>query len=133
MKTENALTFAAALSVGLVWIGAAHAGGHTFSVGRGQTVGPVVINNPTAPVPTTGVLNNGTIKGGASTGVTITGPTPTTIVNNGTITSNTRGVSVSGSSSSTIVNTGTIQVGTPSTGSSASSTVATGISQSAGP
>lgn len=133
MKSGINLASAAALSVGLVWFGGAAQAGHTFSVGHGQTVGPVVISNPTAPLPTTGVVNNGTINGGTSTGVTISGPTPTTIVNNGAITSSTRGISVSGSSSSSIVNTGTIQVGTSSTGSSASSSVGTGISQKASP
>lgn len=99
--------------------------GATYTVPRGTISGPVVINNPTFPVPTTSVVNNGTIHGGASPGITVTGPTPTTVTNNGAITSTTKGITVTGDTSSRIVNTGTISV--QSTGTSSAS--ATGVSQ----
>jgi hypothetical protein len=95
----------------------------TIVIPKGTTSGPIVVNNPTAP-PTTGVTNHGTINGGSSPGITITGPTPVTVVNTGSITSSTQGITISGSSSS-VTNTGTIVVTSTSTGKSSS----VGISQ----
>jgi hypothetical protein len=54
-----------------------------------------------------GVVNKGTINGGGSTGLTVSGTPSKTIVNKGTITGTT-GLLVTGSSSK-IVNTGVIQ------------------------
>ena len=93
------------------------------SIAGGVTVGPHT------PV----YVNNGTISGGSSPGITATGlpgsPAPT-IINNGTITSNTVGVSVSGGSSSTVINKGTISATGSTTNGSAN---ATGVSQTSGP
>ena len=100
--------------------------GMTFTIPRGTVSGPVVINNPTTPLPTTTVVNNGTVAGGTNPGITVTGPTPTTVTNNGAITSTTKGITVSGSPSSTVVNSGTIVV-------KSSSGSATGVSQGGPP
>jgi len=100
--------------------------GMTFTIPSGAVSGPVVIHNPTAPLPTTTIVNNGTVVGGTSPGITVTGSTPTTVINNGAITSATTGVTVSGSSSSTIVNSGTITV-------KSTSGTATGVSQGGPP
>jgi hypothetical protein len=105
-------------------LGCSSALAKTYHNPHGSTVGPVVIANPTSPTPTDTIINDGTIAGGPSTALTITGSTPTTTTNNGTITSNTRGVSVSGASSS-ISNNGSIIVKNVSTGTAS----ATGISQ----
>jgi hypothetical protein len=68
-------------------------------------------NGPvTAGSPYTGVVNKGTITGGSSTGLTVTGSAAQKIVNTGTISGST-GISVSGASSVTIINRGTITGG----------------------
>jgi len=99
-------------------------GGATLTIPRGTTSGPVTVNNPTSPTPTTTIINNGNVQGGSQPGISITGPTPTTTINNGSITSSTQGVSVSGASSN-IQNNGSITVKSTSSGSAS----ATGISQ----
>jgi hypothetical protein len=96
--------------------------GGTLVIPKGTTSGPVTVTNP----PTTQVINNGTVNGGASPGITVTGPgpTPTTVTNNGIITSDSTGITISGDSSN-VVNSGTISVQSKGT----SSATATGISQ----
>jgi hypothetical protein len=64
--------------------------------------GPVVVTTPY-----TGVSNSGTVNGGSSTGLTVSGTAAKSVTNSGTITGST-GISVTGSGSSTVVNTGTI-------------------------
>ncbi|MGB8363690.1 MAG: hypothetical protein ACLQUZ_12755 [Rhizomicrobium sp.] len=123
MKTLIGLAATAALVVGYSSAGVA---GGTVTIPHGSTVGPQIISGPS----TTALINNGTIHGGTSPGVTATGSPSPTITNNGTITSNTVGVSVSGSSSSTVVNKGTIGVTNSTTDGSAN---ATGVSETSGP
>ncbi len=68
--------------------------------------GPITITPPTHTV-----INKGTVTGGSSPGITVTGTTSTTIVNKGTISGST-GITVSGTTGSvTIVNHGTITGG----------------------
>jgi len=77
-------------------------------------------NGPTTvTTPYTGVVNKGTITGGSSTGLTVTGTAANKVINDGSI-SGTTGLSVSGSSS-TVINDGTI--------SGFSSNVAVGVYQ----
>jgi len=109
--------FGAAAGFALAVAIAGSAQAHIVFIPHGTTSGPVVVNNPTVPTPTTGIFNHGTITGGTSPGITVTGPVPVTIVNTGTITSNTVGITVTGSSSS-ITNTGSIVVTSGGGGSS---------------
>lgn len=65
--------------------------------------GPVVVTTPK-----TGVINKGTITGGSSIGLTVTGTAAQKIVNKGTISGST-GISVSNTSGAVvIINRGTI-------------------------
>jgi hypothetical protein len=123
MKTV--LRAAAGFAVAIAIASSAQAG-HFIVIPHGTNSGPVTVNNPTTPV-TTGVVNHGTITGGSSPGITVTGPIPVTIVNTGTITSNTTGILVTGSSS-TVKNTGSIIV----TSSGTSNASAVGISMTGG-
>ena len=81
--------------------------------------GPITVGSPY-----TGVVNKGTISGGAGTGLTVTGTASKSVVNKGLISGST-GVKITGSSSSSFVNTGTISA----TSSGGSSARATGVSQ----
>jgi hypothetical protein len=116
------LVFRTAAGIALAVAIAGSAEAHFIYIPKNTNSGPITVNNPTSP-PTTGIVNHGTITGGSSAGITVTGPIPVTIVNTGTITSSTVGITVTGSSS-TITNTGTISV----TSSGGSSSSAVGIS-----
>jgi hypothetical protein len=67
--------------------------------------GPITVTSPY-----TGVVNKGTISGGSSVGLTVSGSAAQKIVNTGSISGST-GISVSGASSVTIINRGTITGG----------------------
>jgi len=95
--------------------------GSTYTIPAGSTVGPQVVG-----APYTAVVNNGTINGGTSTGLT-TVPTVTSVTNNGTITSSTLGVSMTGSPTATLTNTGEILVSNTAVGANTATASATGI------
>ncbi len=73
--------------------------------------GKLVLTGPHGPTvvttPYTGVVNKGTITGGSSIGLKVTGTATQKIVNTGTI-SGSSGIVVTGGGSVTIINTGRI-------------------------
>ena len=117
------LVLALGMSAGMAGQAQAKPPVSNINIPTGHTVGPQTLNFG-------GVLvNNGTIAGGTSSGVTSTAPGPVTITNNGTITSSTNGITTAGNS--TIVNNGTITVSnsTTSVSNHAVSVVTVGIQQ----
>jgi hypothetical protein len=96
----------------------------SITIPSGTTVGPQTLPSGGS------LINNGTIAGGSNTAITSFGPSPTSITNNGSITSSTGGIAASGGSSS-ITNNGSIDV--QNSVNSSNATVGLGISQTTGP